>query len=221
MTSRQFDRWWRHFDRRAQGEGCHEITRRLRSKLKRIRVADRPAFVRKLWPALLQDWHAYGVALQLLSHLREVERLHEMVDALMPLPGLQGTDEEAHLADLMRILAASDVPTLLEPVECYLLERPIGPYWETVPWALWPHRQQTFARAWQRYLVDVRPTDWKPTEVLESFLSEPDAVRVVRAEIAGDHPDDWNSLRDALRGEAEQVGWLSDEQRASLNQVIF
>ncbi|HXV76379.1 MAG TPA: hypothetical protein VD788_08665 [Candidatus Polarisedimenticolaceae bacterium] len=221
MDTIRFQTWWRQFERRVEGEGCHEIARRLRAKLRRTRVADRPEFVRELWDKLLQRQHSYGVALLVLGGLSELERLRELARRLTPLPPPQPADEEAHLADLMRILAASNDDELLRPVETYLLERPISPYWATVPWALWPHRKRLFARAWQRYLQDVQPTDWKPTEVLECFLAEPDAVRLVRTTISDNHPEHWNDLRDALIGEADQVGWLSVEQRESLDRVIY
>lgn len=221
ITDRRFESWWRQFGRRVEGEEPHEIARRLRVKLKRTRVAERPRLLRKLWVGLLQDWRAYGVALLLLDHLKDVRLLHELARGLVPLPSLQSADEEAHLADLMRILAAADSTALLPPVECYLLERPIGRFWSTVPWALWPHRPGLFARAWRRYLLDLRPSDWNPPEVLECFLSEPEAVRVVRAAIVDEHPDGWNVVRDALLGEARQVGWLSDEQRESLDRAVL
>jgi hypothetical protein len=221
MEPARFQAWWRQFERRTDGEDSHQIARRLRAKLRRTRVAERPEFIRGLWDVLLRQRRAYGVALLLLDDLKELERLHELARSLVPLPGLQSPDEEAHLADLLRVLAASNVRELLRPVEAYLLKRPIGPYWATVPWALWPHRKRLFTRAWQRYLGDVRPTDWKSTEVVECFLTEPEAVSLVRDAISGRDPQNWTHLRDALIGTADHVGWLSAEQRESLDRALL
>ena len=175
----------------------------------------------QVWEVLLQHRGDYGVALFLLDSLADPIYLRALAERLLPLPALQCHDREAHLADLIRILAAADVPGVLAPVEQYLLERPIGPLWTTVPWALWPHHQELFATAWIRYLREMHLADWSTTAVAKTFLTEPEAVRLVRSAILREHPERWVSLRDALIGEADQVGWLSEEQRESLDRAVL
>lgn len=221
MVSRPFEKWWKRFECRLEDEEPYKTASRLQRKLGRMRVAERPEFLLQLWEVLLQHRHAYGVTLFLLDAVTDLVQLYEMAERLTPLPSLQPPDEEAHLADLIRILAASDVPGLGPPVEAYLLVRPIGPFWATVPWALWPHQKKLFTRAWQRYLRETQPTEWNATLIVKSFLTEPDAVRLVRSAVARQHPEDWEPLRLALIGEADQVGWLSEEQRESLDQAVL
>ncbi len=221
MNSKRFDIWWDGFQRRVADEEPFEIANRLRRKLCRTRVTEREEFLRRLWGVLLQRRRAYGVALFLLEGVKDLAQLRQLARKLMPLPGLQARDEESHLADLLRLLAAADVPTLLPPVEAYLLERPIGPYWATVPWALWPHQKELFARAWQRYLCETQPSDWNAALIIDSFLTEPEAVSLVRTMVAAVRPESWEFLRQALIGEAGQVGWLSEEQRESLDQAVL
>ena len=221
MLSRRFESWWNGFERRTREDDPFDTSLRLSVKLHRTRVADRPEFVNQLWEVLLQRQHAYGVALFFLDSLTDAQYLRSLAEYLVPLPPNQPHDEESHLADLVRILAAADIPGVLVPVEQYLLDRPIGPLWATVPWALWPHQAELFARAWLRYLREIQPNDWGTAMIVRSFLTEPDAVRLVRSTISGDHPEQWNSLREALLGEADRMSWLSDEQRESLGRAVL
>jgi len=221
LPAKRFEIWWNGFTHRARDAGSYEIAERLRGKLRRTRVADRAGFLCDLWEVLLQRRHDYGVALFLLDALTDAESLHELALKLSPLPELQNPDEEAHLADLMRVLAAAGGPGLLRPVTEYLLDRSMSPEWTTVPWALWPHQKELFARAWQRYLRETQPADWNDGSIVKSFLAEPDAVRIVRSKVAPEHPEHWDTLRAALIDVADQVGWLSREQRASLDRAVL
>lgn len=221
MLSRRFESWWNGFERRTRDDDPFDTSLRLSVKLRRTRVADRPEFVNQLWEVLLQHRHAYGVALFFLDSLTDAQYLRSLAEYLVPLPLNQPHDEESHLADLVRILAAADIPGVLAPVEQYLLDRPIGPLWATVPWALWPHQAELFARAWLRYLREIQPNDWGTAMIVRSFLTEPDAVRLVRSTISGDHPEQWNSLREALLGEADRMSWMSEEQRKSLGRAVL
>ena len=221
MLSRRFQIWWSGFERRTRQDDPFDTALRLSVKLRRTRVADRPEFVNQLWEVLLQRRHAYGVALFFLDSLTDAQYLRSLAEYLLPLPPNQSHDEESHLADLVRVLAAADIPGVLAPVEQYLLDRPIGPLWATVPWALWPHQAELFARAWLRYLREIQPNDWGTAMIVRSFLTEPEAVRLVRSTISGDHPEQWISLREALLGEADRMSWLSEEQRESLGRAVL
>ena len=218
---RRFEAWWDGFTRRAGHAGPYETAHRLRGKLRRTPVAERSEFLRDLLEVLLRQRREYGIVLFLLETVTDPAGLRELAARLSPLPGLQSSDEEAHLADLMRLLAATGDPTLLPPVREYLLERSMSRDWATVPWALWPHQKELFARSWQRYLRETQPHDWSGTAVVESFLAEPDAVRIVRRQVAGADPEHWDVLRAALIDEAAHVGWLSREQRASLDRAVL
>lgn len=221
MLSTRFESWWDGFERRTRNDDAFDTALRLSVKLRRTRVADRPEFVNQLWEVLLQRRHSYGVALFFLDSLTDAQYLRSLAEYLVPLPPNQSHDEESHLADLVRLLAAADMPGVLEPVEQYLLDRPIGPLWATVPWALWPHQAELFSRAWLRYLHEIQPNDWGTAMIVRAFLTEPDAVRLVRSTISRDHPEHWTSLREALLGEADQVSWLSEEQRESLGRAVL
>ena len=218
---RRFEAWWDGFTRRAVHVGPYETAHRLRGKLRRTRVAQRSEFLRDLWEVLLRRRREYGIALFLLETVTDPAGLHELAACLSPLPELQSPDEEAHLADLMRLLAAAGDPALLPPVREYLLERGMSRDWVFVPWALWPHQKELFAQAWQRYLRETQPGDWSGPAVVKTFLAEPDAVRVLRSKVADEHPEHWHVLRAALLDEASHVGWLSREQRALLDRAVL
>jgi len=220
LSANDFDRWWSHSVRRLDREEPHETARRLRRKLARIRCDERAEFVDRLFEALLQRRHAFGVALFLLEGLTDPSQLDAVAAHLTPLPALQSDDEESHLSDLIRILGASNRESGIPVVEDYLVRRSIGPHWTSVPWSLWPHRRVLFGQAWSRFLRESEPGDWKHTLLIKSFLTEPDAIGEVRARIAADAPDRWPVLREALIRQAGRTRWLTADQRAALERTL-
>lgn len=220
MPSASFETWWTRSRLRLSSEDPYETARRLRRKLRRTRVADRPALVGRLLEVLLREERAYGVVLFLLEGLSDPAYLERIAGDLRPLPGLQPDDEESHLADLLRIIAAAAGASLPPVVEEYLLERPISPHWPSVPWAVWPARKTLFASAWRRFFLEHHPDDPAAQPVVRALLSEHEAVRRVRSAIEDGSPERWAALRQALELQASRTGWLSTEQREALKGAI-
>lgn len=219
MQSAEFKTWWAELEREPGWLGDpHEAAQRLRNRLRDEGPRQRRAFLEALMPVLLQQHHAYGTAFLLLAAVTDRGSLEPFARHLLPLPERQSDDEEAHLADLVRVLAAANDDRLLPAVESYLLEREIGPQWTTAPWALWPHRETLFALAWTRFLMETDPIAWR--ETLRPFLSEPAAIRAVQRHLARRSAKRWRLLCEALRGLADSVTWLSAEQRADLHRIV-
>ena len=215
-----FGGWWRRFRSRYGGEEPYETARRLRRKVGRVRVAERPAFVASLLEVLLREERAYGVTLFLLEELEEPAYLHRIADLLRPLPGLGSEDEESHLADLVRLVAVAAEGGRPAVVREYLLDRPIGPHWSSVPWSLWPRSPGLFARAWGRFFAEHDPQEWVGSFVVRSFLSEPGAIARVRDGLESDHPERWEAFRQALLRQAGLATWLTGEQRDALDRAL-
>ncbi|MCP3977731.1 MAG: hypothetical protein GY716_00175 [bacterium] len=220
MLAHEFTTWWGGFREELRKPGDpHDRARTLRMRLSTLDVGDRRRFTRDVLGHLLRE-RAYGVSLFLLEGVTDESCLRDIAENLLPLPGLQSEDEESHLADLIRVLAAVNDTSLMDPVDAYLLEREIEAHWASVPWALWPHHKQTFADAWLRFFLAVAADEWKDTLVIKSFLIEPAAIRIVRARLEPASPDTWNALREALLRQAGLVRWLSDDERAALERAL-
>ena len=216
-----FDRWWNQTLREPGAlDDAYRMARTLWARLDRVEQQDRQRCTERLMRVLLRERLAYGIVLFLLEGMTDPADLKTIHENLLPLPERQSDDEEGHLADLIRILAAADEPTLLPAVRDYLLEREIVPIWPSVPWALWPHQQSIFGQAWYRYFVEQDPSDWPATLVLRSFLGEPEAIRAFRQPLAQSAADRWTALRVALLSLAVNASWLSEDQRVALHQVL-
>jgi hypothetical protein len=220
-VSRGFAAWWREF-RAEPGafDDPHETARRLRHHVQRLRAGERDRFLDRLCRALFQERHAYGVGLFLLEGIDDPAALRHFARRLLPLPALQSEDEEAHLADLIRILAAAAGTRLPPVIGVYFLEREMSPHWASAPWALWPRRKELFARSWTRFFVARDPSAWNATLVVRAFLAEPAAIGVLRRRLAAAAPERWDQLRTALVRQAGSVGWLTRSQRAALQRVL-
>jgi hypothetical protein len=205
--------------RLTRNEDPYETARQLRRRIGNLDVAGQRRILREALDFLLRDRHAYGVVFFLLEGIADPGFLSEIAERLLPLPDLQSDDEESFLADLIRVLAAAGEPALLTPVEAYLLDRPMGPHWASVPWAVWPRRKRLFVRAWVRFFTQREAGDRHNTLVVKSFLAEPDAILAVRGPLERASAEGWAGLREALLRQAGSVGWLSDEQRAALDRA--
>jgi hypothetical protein len=197
----------------------YETARRLRRRILGLKRAGQRRRLREALDCLLGESRSFGVVFFLLEGISDPAFLAEIVERIQPLPDLQSEDEESHLADLIRVLAAAGDDALMPPVESYLLERPVGPHWASVPWAIWPRRPRLFARAWVRFFHERDAGDWTNTMVIKSFLAEPDAILAVREPLEQESVQDWDALREALLRQAGSVSWLSEEQRAALDRA--
>jgi len=222
VATTDFATWWNEALQRI--EGCsdpREAARRLRRRLRGIDEGAHDVFFERLLADLLDRRHAYGVALFLLEGVSDPAWLRHFARHLRALPAELSSDEESHLADLIRILAAAGDDELLAPIRGYLLERPIGDHWSTVPWALWPQHKELFTRAWRRYFLQHEPTDWKNTLVIKSFLAEPEAIEALRAALEVNCGEVWVALRGALLRQAGLASWLVPEHRAALDRALL
>lgn len=202
----------------------HEAAARLRLYLDDRSADECQELLPRMFEILLQEQHAYGVALLMMDAIQDPEYIEEIARTMAPLPLLQSDDEESHLADLIRLLAASGRRHALRVVESYLLDRPWSEAWPTVPWALWPRHEVLFRRAWERWIVERGSEGWVSGHALESFLTEPDAVRSIQeammASGAASRKKRWGEFADALRACARRNHWLQPEQRSALNDAL-
>lgn len=223
MATAEFENWWAEVQRQPgglRGTAALETARHLSRRLRAANAADQTEFLDQLLLVLLQRHRAFGVALFMLENLTDPAALDLIVRHLRPLPPPQSDDEEAHLADLVRVLAAADDDALMPVVEDYLLRREIVPVWSTVPWALWPHRKELFGQAWTRFFRECDPAEWVNTLVIRSFLCEPEAIDAVRHPLEREHDERWPVLRGALLRQAGLASWLTAEQRADLEKNL-
>lgn len=221
MSGQAEDRWWDGFQSwlREQPDP-HDAARRLRRHLSALPPDEQRRLLNQAIAVLLRERHAYGVTLFLLEGITDPDYLHRIATELQPLPGLRSDDEESHLSDLIRILAAAEIETFIPVVRDYLLNRPISPHWASVPWALWPHHAELFTTSWRRFFLEIESDRWKNTLVIKSFLTEPEAIQKVRAALEPESVELWNTLRSALLRQAGTVGWLSRPQTDELEQAL-
>lgn len=217
----QFESWWTEFCREGDAlSDPHEAARHIGRHLRSLPPDEQPAFVDELFEALLQQEHRYGVALYMLEQVTDPNALVTLARRLQPLPSLRSEDEEGHLADLIRILAVAGEPEMMDVVRSYVLKRPIGPHWSSVPWALWPYRRDLFGAAWTRFFRERPRSASESTLLIRSFLTEPDAIGDVRRGLAETAPEAWDALRAALLRQAGTVRWLDAAQREALERSL-
>jgi hypothetical protein len=221
MSSAEFEQLWISFESaRDASTDSYENAAWWGNRLPGLEPAKGNRQLERLLSRLLQRSHDYGITLFLLERLSDPAVLELICTHIQPLPDIQSADEEAHLADLIRILAASDEPSLEAPVRYYLLERTIGPHWATVPWSLWPHSKNLFGEAWKRYFLECAETDWMGTLVIKSFLADTAAISLVREHLSEEYPRQWDLLRNTLIQQAGSVSWLSADDRLLLDDCL-
>lgn len=213
--------WWGCFRAELGGRiDPMETARRLQRRLRDLEGPERQVWLDRILEFLLAERRAYGVCLFLLEGITDPGYLRVIARHLEPMPARCDDDDEGNLADLIRVLGAADDRELLPAVEHYLLRRDLAPAWSTVPWALWPHRKALFTTAWNRYFSTEDPAGWHNTLVVRSFLTEPEAIRLVRGRLEEENSERWELLRAALLRQAGSASWLSSSQRAELEKAV-
>lgn len=141
--------------------------------------------------------------------------LLETYEAVVSLAGRSlGTRNELR-EGVLRVLARAGLPQGEALLEQYLLHDPIGPHWSAVPWSLWPQATLLFCRAWSRYFTEKSPETWGGTAVVQAFLKEPQAVRLLRTALQAENAVAWAQLQRELL-QAAAAPWLAQAERNAL-----
>ena len=111
MSVDERERWWGETaDWLDQAPDDDSVAARIRAEMDSIPADEHRPFLGRAWTVLLGRRRRYGAGLYLLQSTGDPECLLDLVTPLLPLPGLQADDEEEHLAELVRILAAAGRP---------------------------------------------------------------------------------------------------------------
>ena len=126
---------------------------------------------------------------------------------------------ETDVVSLLRVLACDAEGRCLAPVERFLLDHKIGPYWSSLPWALLPHHPELFYRAQVRYFTTQPSKEWRHTAIPQAFLTRPDALVELKVTLSEVSEGAWQELRSVLL-EQLNAPWLNEAQRKLLEQVL-
>lgn len=208
-----FEQWWGNFLVDAEGHrDPYASIEVLGRYIRGLSQAKRQAFERCLVDVVLGQRVGASLALGAL----EQGALPETYVALIPLAGQPAPVSDDLRAGALRALAHSAIPQGLALLERYLLYEPIGRDWSSVPWSLWPQAASLFCRAWSRYFSE-KPTEaWRGTAIVQAFLREPRAVRLVHEALRAESPTAWVQLRAALLEAASSASWLTESGRGAL-----
>jgi hypothetical protein len=208
----EFDQWWAEFLVEADGHRDPYLSiEDLRRYISGLSHERRQSFERCL-VSLASDRRAgAGLALAALEHAA----LPETHEALVPL-ARQSSGASAGLREAaLRALAHSDHPQGAALLERYLLHEAIGSTWSAVPWSLWPQAATLFCRAWSRYFSEKPPEVWRGTAIVQAFLKEPRAVRLLRVVLQAENAFAWGQLQAALL-QASGASWLTEAERGAV-----
>lgn len=213
-----FDELWSEFISRDYKDSGLENVSQVRNYLHSLSDQKAAAFLDELVLVVLDRRDGYGIALSVLeseSRPQHVRVICEHVTRILDNPVRQESD----LISLLRVLAADAAGHCLAPVEAYLLEGEIGPYWNSLPWALWPHHPELFVRAQVRYFATRPAEEWRSSAIPQAFLARADALTLIKPKLSNLSDAAWHELRSVLLGQL-QAPWLNEAQRKSLATVL-
>lgn len=208
----EFEHWWSDFLAECEGHRDPYLSiEALRRYIAGLSDEKRTEFERCLVDLIYGQQAGAGVALGAL----ERAALPETHEALAEL-ARQASPTSADLREgALRALARSDLPQSIALLEDYLLHEPIGRNWSSVPWSLWPQTPVLFCRAWSRFFSERPAESWRGSAIVQAFLTEPPAVRLLRQALQAENPTAWAQFQAALV-QASHASWLNETQRAAL-----
>ena len=207
-----FNRVWRDLIRTEYKDGGYENTREVIRYIGGLSESKRQAFLNELISVALNKSDGWGIALAALESVATPNQIRTLCENVHSL-------SEDSLIYVLRVLAKDPTGDCLAHVEKYLLKGPLSIKWTALPWALWPHHQDLFVKAWVRYFTTRPSEDWRNTIVSQAFLSRADAIAALKPQLLVASSLAWDELRSALQ-EHRNAPWLSDQQRLALAEVL-
>jgi|GEM_PF-2170355 len=219
MNCTDFNTWWNDFlvepricEAKDGGFGARdEINRYIALLSPDLRTE----FIDELVSIVCDRSKGSGVAFSVLEKNCTAEGFSRIASYVSTLSASTGLDDQSALSAALRVLAGSDNPRHRDLLKRYLLVAPIGVYWTSVPWALWPRDMDMFARSWTRYFSSVPATTWRDTVIVQAFLSKSDAIVCVRDVLQSATEEAWGHLRMALLKQIDRP-WLKESEREQL-----
>ena len=218
MDQISFVEIWKGFINPEYKDSGFENVRKVRDYLHRLTEQKRAAFLDELVSIAMARQDGYGIALSVLESESMPQHLLvicEYVKRVLSDDAIQESD----LVGFLRILASDKSGQCLAPVETYLLGRQIGPYWNSLPWALWPHHPELFARAQARYFATHPSNEWRHSVIPQAFLACPEALTLVKQRLSEMSDNAWDDLRNVLLPQLN-AEWLNESDRKSLADVL-
>jgi hypothetical protein len=218
MNEVYFEELWQDFLRIEDKDGGYGNVRRIQWYVRGISDQKRIAFLSELVSVGLEKKDGWSIALRVL----ESEAMSQHIQALcewVRRVRLDGSHAEGNFISVLRVLASDPTGQCLAAVEDYLLKGQVDSDWATLPWALWPHHPDLFARAWTRYFLSPPNREWRRLGPVQALLSNAGALAHLKSKLIVVSESVWQDLRNVL-SEQRNAGWLSDDQRRALAEVL-
>lgn len=219
MSEVEFEELWKEFISREYKDSGFENIRQVQNYVRGLSGRKRVAFLDELVSVGINRKEGYGIALSVLESEampQQIQAICEYVNGRLDNP----TEPEIDIVSLLRVLASDASGQCLAPVERYLLDHKIGPYWSSLPWALWPHHPELFCRAQVRYFTTRPSKEWRYSVIPQAFLTRTDALALLKSRLSEVSEGAWQELRSVLL-EQRNASWLNEVQRKLLAEVLI
>jgi hypothetical protein len=220
MVPTHFTTWWQVFVERLQEAAIgQDVAAQLKRHVAGLQGDARRECVLGLVDVFLhrrQAWEFAAIGLQFC----EDDMLGPVADHFATLLDQQESDAD-DIAALFcaRVLAKSGNSRNRRLIADYLLRRPFRLGWTGVPGALWPHDKKLFAQAWVRFYLEVPSSNWTVSLSRRWLNWEPEALLVVRNDLAKVDSKKWAELRAAVLSQLSAVD-APDDLRQRFSSVL-
>lgn len=215
MDRVNFDTWWSDFlaapQVRGAKDGGYSAVEDIRRYVAAMSPNLRSEFVNELARIACAQSEGWSLAISSLEKTQDAKAFARIARHVLELKASTSFDSQSALGASLRVLAGSADPAHRRLLEEYLLEAPVGLYWTSVPWAVWPGDRDLFGRAWARYFSTVPVPNWRDTAIVQAFLSKPEALACVRDALRVTNGAAWTVLRAAIVSHSD-APWLSRDQ---------
>jgi hypothetical protein len=218
MSEVEFEELWKEFISREYKDSGFENIRQVQNYIRGLSDRKRAAFLDELVSVGISRKDGYGIALSVLESEAMPQHIQVMcayVNRIINNP----SEPEIDVISILRVLASDASGQCLAPVERYLLDNKIGPYWSSLPWALWPHHPELFCRAQVRYFTTRPSNEWRYSVIPQAFLTRPDALALLKSRLSEVSKGAWQELRGVLL-EQRNASWLNEAQQKMLAEVL-
>jgi hypothetical protein len=130
---------------------------------------------------------------------------------------LRLTDRD--LMGYLRVIACKGQDAHKGLLEDVLFSEPMSRHHDFIQWSTYPNYPDLFVRAYSRYLIDTDYARWSGSLVVQSFMTRPHALSLLKNHLEKTNHDVWLKMKHDLEVQLTKNLW-SNEDKTTIAHII-
>jgi len=127
--------------------------------------------------------------------------------------------DDSAIIGYLRVIGRHGEEEHLHLLEDFLLSDPLNKHHSSLQWSVYPRFPELFAMAYSRYLTETSYAKWTGSAIVQSFMSKPEALKVLKSYLEKKNKGVWLQFRSDIEAELKKDIWARKD-KAAIRKVI-